>query len=204
VALSTGTFTPVAEDARIFFTNGTGEIVLHVESKKETSSAIIEELKNIKCRCDRHNWSYPQYIICDNAAAYVKTVRKVFPNARIGQDLKHLINRPLETLSKGKEGSAEFFIDFHRAFNTGAKIVVKSRNGKVYKFDAPLDKPELMIERANKVISNYSAIYPDLIKPEFHRIWEIQKPLVQEYIFDPLADGMQFTQLYCFSHLVFV
>jgi hypothetical protein len=169
--------------------NGTGEILSNTSIPGETSAALERELRSIKSRCDELHVDYPTYFICDDAKCWENTVKKVFKDAKVQQDLKHLINRCIEVVGASKPGAASFSKDFHKAFTTDDDMVVRSRNNSKHKVKAPLDPPEIIIARAEKVIRNYRDVYPTLLSAEFQAVWENQKPQIHAYVADPIVDG---------------
>jgi hypothetical protein len=169
--------------------NGTGEILSDAAIPGETSAALERELRAIKRKCDEQNSAYPTFFICDDAKSWEKTIKKVFRDAIVLQDLKHLINRCVEVIGASKPGAASFSKDFHKAFTTDNEIVVTSRTGSKHKIKAPLDPPETIIERAEKVIRNYRENYPTLLSAEFQAVWDNQKPQIIAYVADPIVDG---------------
>jgi len=179
--LANGTYASKSEQARVFFMNGTGEVCSHVQTKKETAAVIKAELLKLKARCDRMGVPYPKYFVCDDAGAWEKVVLSVFEDAEVKQDTKHLINRPVEILGTVCEGAAEFSVAFHGAF-TASEVPVRSRTGKVHMFDGPLDPPEVIIQKAEKVIRQYELVYPSLFSTEFKRSWETQKANILKYV----------------------
>jgi hypothetical protein len=89
-----------AKNALLLFVNRRGQ-VLSCEATKESKSAdVIDGLTKIKKRCDANNWTYPKYFVVDDCCASRKTVNQVFPEAQVRQDMKHLLNRILECVSK--------------------------------------------------------------------------------------------------------
>ena len=187
--LTSGKFISVPEDAHIFFQNATGEICVNVESEGETKKTIVAGLKKIKDRCERLGVPYPQFFTCDNVHAWEVTIKSVFPDAIVLQDLKHLINRCIEAVGTGKEGAAEFSVSFHGAFTAKKNFVVKSRTGVQHYIDAPLPSGQFILEAAEGVVQNFKANYPNLLTANFDTVWETQKKIIPRYIKDPIANG---------------
>ena len=189
VQTTEGKFVSIDKNARAFMLNATGEIVATSSAKGETKELIIQLLRSIKARCDKHGWPYPQVIFTDNAIAHEKSIKSVFPDIRVAQDLKHLINRPLEFISKSHPFSGDFSRSFHGAFTMSVEKNVQSRNLNWYKVPGPLDSPEVIIKRVDSVISDYHKNYSDLFNKEFFKTWETQKEQIHKYVFEVYVNG---------------
>jgi hypothetical protein len=190
VHTTSGKFVSVNEDARIIFLNGTGEILYHAAGK-EDSAAINKALETIRRRCDTLGTPYPLYFTCDDAKAWENQIQRVFPRARVLQDIKHLINRCIELVGTAKDGAAAFSEDFHKAFTAASDIPVRSRTGKDYKISAPLETADIIIKRADAVIDRYRKLFPTLFTEEFFGCWQTQKWQIEKYVADPLLNGTE-------------
>ena len=62
-----------------------------------------EALLKIKEKCIRLGTPFPEWICVDNVRNDENTVHEVFPLCKVVQDVKHLINRVVENLSKKSE-----------------------------------------------------------------------------------------------------
>ena len=186
-------FSAVDEDAALFVLNGTGEVIDQCNSKGETAATLIPLLRGIKNRRLEQGKTDNDvfYVFCDNAMSWEVTIKSVFPNAKVGQDGKHLVNRLVECCSKTHPLYGEFTADLHAAFFGKETIPVYSRDGQVYKIPARLDHPEVIITRVERKIAAYKLISQGLLKPEFDACWETQKPQITKSIFDGLQDGNQ-------------
>jgi hypothetical protein len=171
--------------------NGSGEVLSHTTSQKETSATLSGQLQALKERCDRLAVPYPQFFTCDDAKAWEKTIHKVFPDAKVLQDIKHLINRMIEVIGVSVDGSAQFSIDMHTAFTGTNMIPVRSRTGKVHMVEAPLDDGKTIINRCKKLIADYRNVYPTMFSASFDSVWETQKPQIEKYIEDPIVEGTE-------------
>ena len=82
--------------------NGTGQITGFLRIGKSETRADLETLLNaLKARCTRLGVAFPRYFFVDNAEAYEGIIKSVMgENVVVLQDIKHLINRILETVSK--------------------------------------------------------------------------------------------------------
>jgi hypothetical protein len=101
-------------NAMLIAMNRRGQVLAHkctVESKKEDTIAL---LSNIKKRCDKNQWTYPKYVVVDDCCSSRNTINKVFPEANVRQDMKHLINRILECTSKVR--TIRYFCLYYRPF----------------------------------------------------------------------------------------
>jgi len=76
---------------------------------------ILNELKE---RCNNKKWPFPKYFYVDNADQVQKCIKSIFPDAAVLQDLKHLINRLVECLSKGSKSYTSFSMELHSAFTS--------------------------------------------------------------------------------------
>jgi hypothetical protein len=171
--------------------NGSGEVLSHTAAQKETSATLSGHLQSLKERCDRLAVPYPQYFTCDDAKAWEKTIHKVFPDAEVLQDIKHLINRMIEVIGVSVDGSAQFSIDLHTAFTGTNKIPVRSRTGKVHMVEAPLDHGKTIIERCETLIAQYRSVYPTMFSASFDSTWDTQKPQIEKYVKDPIVEGTE-------------
>ena len=80
------------------------------------------------------------------------------------QDLKHLINRPLEHVKKDRPLYHKFIADMHGATtNVGKKRSIQSRNGTWCNVPAPLDEGEVIWKRLVDIVENYKK---DLADPD--------------------------------------
>ena len=156
----------------------------------ETSILIYGMLTRIKERCIRLIIPFPRIIFSDNAAAHEATFKKVFPQVLAGQDLVHLIKRPLEHVKRNHDFYGSFCKAFHEAFTTSTKVPVKSRNGKMYNVKGPLDAPDVIIDRVEKVIAHWNTTFPDLLNDAFFKSWETQKTNIRKYVFEVYINGM--------------
>jgi hypothetical protein len=142
-------FHPVVENVCGFIVNATGEVVAFKRSKGETSAMLTGMLLEVKERCERLRITYPTVIFTDNAAAQEAYINRVFPDCKVGQDLKHLINRTLEFVTRTNNHYGAFCKDFHQAFTLSTKQLVTSRNGEKYYVNGRLDDPKTMINRVS-------------------------------------------------------
>lgn len=97
--LESGRF-KTAKNALLLIINRRGQVVYSNPTKESKSADVIDGLTQIKKRCDKNNWPYPTYVVVDDCCSSRKTINQVFPEAQVRQDIKHLINRILECVSK--------------------------------------------------------------------------------------------------------
>lgn len=180
-----------------FVLNGTGEVVAFSRSKGETAVMMESMLRKVKERCDRHRLSYPDAIFTDYANAHEACIKRIFPDCKVGQDLKHLINRPLEFVSRSHQHYGAFCKAFHQAFTQSSPQIARSRNGGLYNVAGLLDTAPMIIDRVDKVIDMYTRQCPGLIKADFAKCWATQKPQIEKYIFDPVINGEQTKYFHC-------
>jgi hypothetical protein len=116
-----------------------------------------------------------QYVVVDNCCQSWGSILAVFSDktedgefiTSVVQDVKHLINRPLEMINKTHKLYASFVADFHGAVtDSGKKVKVKSRNGEWANVDAPLDSSDviwnrLQIEQKYHWFNCFKEIYDD-------------------------------------------
>jgi len=171
--------------------NGSGEVIAYHSSKGETKELIKNELDIIKNRCKDDEM--PEIIFTDNAGSHEASIKKVFPRAKVGQDLKHLINRPLEHCAKSHEHYSAFSIAFHGAFTDNPEVIQRSRSGKIVNVPGMLPGPDEIIRRAEIVISRFKALCSaGLFLKDFDHVWENQKEQIHLYIFEAniLVEGI--------------
>lgn len=182
----------VPETTRMFFMNGTGEVIKEGKTKSENAVVIKDQLRIIKRRSERLQVAYSKIVCVDDAAAWDVTIRSVFPDIRVMQDIKHLINRIVETVGTYKEGAAAFSMKLHEAFTTKNKVMVRSRNGAMRdNVPAPLDPPAEIIRRIDAVVANVKECFPALFagNREFEKVLATQKENITKYVFDAFVDG---------------
>jgi len=188
---TSNTFESIPEDCSIFLMNATGEILEESSSVRETTVAIKSILNVSKTRSDRLNSPYPRVIFTDNAGAQENAIKSVFPGCRVGQDLKHVINRVIDHCSKGHTLYGSFCQHFHGALAGTSKVPVQSRNGKWYEVSSPLRDPADIISAGDRSI-NYFKDLPDcngLFSQSFEGAWILQKEVIRKYVFEIYVDG---------------
>jgi len=121
---------------------------------------VKTQLLKLKVKCDSLGVTYPRHFCVDDCCAQRNTILSIFPNATVTQDLKHLINRLVEKLSKGSKYYGAATIELHDVFTNG-KITVESRNGKLYKIPAPLDEGGLIWGRLQRWKARYNVMAKD-------------------------------------------
>lgn len=105
-----------------------------------------------------------KYIVVDNCCHSRGSIHRVFSEkddngsfiTMIVQDVKHLINLPLEEVMKTHKVYASFVADLHGAVtNGGRKIKVMSRNGDWSNVEAPLDSGQVIWDRLVSAVEEY-------------------------------------------------
>jgi hypothetical protein len=59
---------------------------------------------------------FPMMFFVDNAASLEKIIKSVFSEARVLQDVKHLVNRLIEKMSKNSDAYYAISQELHGAF----------------------------------------------------------------------------------------
>lgn len=141
--------------------------------------------------CEISNAAYASVVFTDNAAAHETCIKSVLPGCKVGQDLKHLINRVLENCSKNHPLYAQFCKNFHGALVGCSKVPAQSRNGKVYYVPEPLKEPETIITCGDAMIKHFKSLPsgPTLFTNSFDTTWNYQKTQIRRYIFEVYVNG---------------
>jgi hypothetical protein len=144
----------------------------------ETVGTGAEDVKSmlvdIKKKCDRLGCSYPIVFNVDDAPAMEKTIKSIFPDARVTQDIKHLVNRMVEKLSKMRPLYGQMCIDLHQAITGSQEVSVIDRTGKARRVRAPLPSRETMKENLNRVVNNYKRLDSELFLKDFDKVMNTQ------------------------------
>jgi hypothetical protein len=173
----------------------TGEIIAMSDAHRESGGAITDLLTEGKRLCDINNTQHPQVIFTDNAQAQESIIKCVFPGCRVAQDLKHLINRLIETCPKNHALYGQFCKNLHSAFTSDAKVPALSRSGRWHMVVPPLKPPSIIIANVEALITYYKSLQtpasagPPLLSSTFDAAWIIQKLQITKYIFEVVVNG---------------
>jgi hypothetical protein len=173
--------------------DGTISAVEHLE--KEDSENVTRILENMKEKCKKLGCPFPLYFCTDNTNAWADTINKVFPNARVCQDIKHLINRIVEKTAKSSAYYSNFAKEVHGAF-CDPDTTVTDRNGKVWVVAGLLKPPAEIIRLLEQIKNNYR-ILPEgekLFLKDFDTVFENQKKVITKHVFDPIINNSHVTE----------
>lgn len=155
---------------------------------------VHKQLLNIKEKCARQKIPEPTDITVDDCCQFAPGVRKIFPNIRVCQDIKHVINRCIDCLSKNHALYSIFSQQFHGAFKN-PDIPVKGRDGKFYSVPNKLPPGTEILSRLEKLIEEYKEVAASLFLKDFEHTFNNQKYHIVNCIHDVLdADGKWYTQ----------
>ena len=157
---------------------------------------LEDALLKIKAKCDRLGTAYPTYVCVDDCCQCERTIHKVFPLAKVGQDIKHLINRMVGQLNKTSEAYGIACQELHNAI-TGGKMWVRSRTGKLCEIDAPLPAPATMLAQLDRCIANLRQVdvNHNLFKADFDKTVTTQKDHIRKgCVSDPSLNGVHYAE----------
>ena len=135
------------ENGMHFILGCEGTVLSRKAITNDSFEMIKPQLLELKMRAKKQD-SCVRYVVVDNCCQSRGCIQDVFSDktddgqykTSVVQDIKHLINRPLEMINKTHKLYASFVADFHGAVTDGGKkIKVKSRNGQWANVEAPLD-----------------------------------------------------------------
>lgn len=127
---------------------GDGLVTLYRSTLGTGNIPIKESLEEIKDKCDLMKIPYPEYFCVDNVETTEGIIKEIFPSAKIHQDIKHLMDRPLSTLSKRHDMYYDFAAALGNAITEARnKIDVFGRDGKIYQIKPPLSKGKVIWKR---------------------------------------------------------
>jgi len=147
----------------LFWILGNGTVISRAAIANDSMEMIKPQLTELKMRATKQQCSI-KYIVVDNCCHSRGSIHQVFSEkddngsfiTMIVQDVKHLINRPLEEVMKTHKLYASFVADLHGAVtNGGRKIKVISRNGEWSNVEAPLDSGQVIWDRLVSVVEEY-------------------------------------------------
>jgi hypothetical protein len=151
------------ENGMNFILGCDGTVLSRKAITNDSLEMVKPQLVELKMQAKKQN-SCVRYIVVDNCCQSRGSIQAVFSEktedgqfiTSIVQDVKHLINRPLEMVNKTHKLYASFVADFHGAVTDGGKkMKVKSRNGEWANVDAPLDSSDVIWRRLESIVTNY-------------------------------------------------
>jgi hypothetical protein len=119
--------------------NGTGQCCAYARSTNERDDDLRALLEKIRDRCDKLRAPYPRIVFVDNADEYVqRLVQSILGGeCKIGQDIKHFVNRLVRCLNKENANYTPVCEALHRAFTTkptptiGRNLISRQQPGRV-------------------------------------------------------------------------
>lgn len=178
------------ENGMNFILGCDGTVISRKAITNDSMEMMKPQLTELKLRAIKQN-SVIQFFVVDNCCQARDTILSIFSEnnndgrymTSVIQDVKHLINRPLEMVNKMHKLYASFVADLHGAVTNGGKTIkVKSRNGQWANVDAPLDTSDVIWHRLEMVVENYSKALCDggeelsaLFLKDFHKEFHNQK-----------------------------
>lgn len=151
------------ENGMNFILGCDGTVISRRATINDSLEMVKPQLIELKLRADRQGVKV-EYFVVDNCCLSRGTIQGVFNSkdadgnftTSIIQDVKHLINRPLEYINKTHKLYSSFISDFHGAVtDNGRKVKVKGRNGHWANVEAPLDSGEVIWGRLVKLYDSY-------------------------------------------------
>ena len=116
--------------------------------------------------------------------------------ARVTQDIKHLVNRMIEKLSKGRNQYGQMCIDLHAAITGGQEITVVDRTGHARRLKAPLPIRSTMKDNLLRVVDNYKRVDPGLFLKDFDKVLNTQlKNIDLGYLDEVYLNGDHYVEL---------
>ena len=115
----------------------------------------------------------------DNVRSDHNIIHEVFPGADVIQDVKHMINRIVETMSKKSEVYGAACEKLHEKV-VGSKINVRSRTGKVHEIPGRLPDAADMVKGLEHFETEYKALDPSLFLDGYTEAVANQKALILE------------------------
>ena len=79
-----------------------GQIITMEEGKDNVHEFVEKQLEAYKKFCDKYQIPYPKYITVDDSVQSAKMLKGIFPDILVRQDIKHVVNRLVEQMSKKK------------------------------------------------------------------------------------------------------
>ena len=100
----------------------------------------------------------------------------MFPDCEVLQDIKHLINRIVEKLSKRSDAYGAACKALHEVVGGGAaKMSVRSRNGNLYQIERQLADPATMERKLDEWLAEYRALDQEMFLPGFDEVLNGQR-----------------------------
>jgi hypothetical protein len=141
----------IEEEGLLISMGANSQIDWVMPTKSTGRDEVSKMLVGLKQRCDDRGAPYPSWFCVDDVRAQEKTIKDVFPNAIVVQDVKHLINRLIEQLCKTHSLYGRICEKLHGAVGGDGKQSVVDRNGKTREVPRMLRKSEDMIKKLNEV-----------------------------------------------------
>ena len=121
-------------------------------------------------------------------------INEVFPDAVVLQDVKHLVNRLVEKLSKKSDAYGAACKSLHHVI-CGGTTTVRSRTNELCKIDAKLLEPDIILRNLNNWVNEYKLVAPDLFLAEFEQELKNQKRHIEiGCVRDPLIDDKHYIE----------
>jgi hypothetical protein len=143
----------IQEEGLLISMGANGQIDCVIPTKSTGKDEVKDMLFRLKRKCDDRGAPYPTWFCVDDVRAQEKTIKDVFPNADVVQDVKHLVNRLVEQLCKSHPLYGRICEKIHGAVGGDGKQSVIDRNGQSREVSRMLRQPQDMINKLNQVQS---------------------------------------------------
>jgi hypothetical protein len=142
------------------------QIEWHSNTQGTKGKDIQDGLRAIKSKCERLNVPYPCCFWVDDCCKMRKTIEEVFPNSVTRQDIKHIINRIVEQLSKKSACYGDACRKLHSVV-VGGEMSVIDRTGQLRAVPQLLDHRDIIIGRLREWEAQYKRLDPSLFLSDF-------------------------------------